>query len=98
VPDAEMLQGPLRLRPPEPVGRHVDRAEAVVFDARRSHGWSFLFAVALIEAGNRLARSPPTPFLGGAGGPLCRGPAVTVPPGGGPRRTTATCRCRATPP
>ena len=33
VADAEMLQGPLRLRPPELVGRDVDRTEAVVLDA-----------------------------------------------------------------
>src|SRR5262249_16306938 len=41
VADAEMLQGPLRLPPPELVGRDVDRAEAVVFDSSGSHGCSF---------------------------------------------------------
>src|SRR5262249_49151685 len=53
VADAEMLQGPLRLRPPKLVGRAGDRTEAVVFNSSGSHGWSFPFAVALIEAGNR---------------------------------------------
>ena len=33
VADAEMFQGPLRLCPPELVGRDVDRSETVMFDA-----------------------------------------------------------------
>src|SRR5262249_47328643 len=41
VADAEMLQGALRLRPPELVGRHVDRTEAVLFDTSSGHGRSF---------------------------------------------------------
>ena len=41
VADAEMLQGPLRLRSPELVGGNVDRAEAVLFNTSSSHGGSF---------------------------------------------------------
>src|SRR5262249_4332442 len=40
VADAEMLQGTLRLRPPELVGRYVDRTEAVVLDTSCTHGCS----------------------------------------------------------
>jgi hypothetical protein len=38
IADAEMFQGPLCLRPPELVGRDIDPTEAVLFDARSSHG------------------------------------------------------------
>src|SRR5260370_16114190 len=38
VADTEMLQRPLRLRPPELVGRDVDRTEAVLFNTSGSHG------------------------------------------------------------
>jgi hypothetical protein len=41
VSDAEMFQGPLRLRSPKLLGRHIDRSETVVFDARSSHDGSF---------------------------------------------------------
>src|SRR5262245_1357744 len=37
VPDAEMFQGPLRLRSPELLGRHIHRSETIVFNARDSH-------------------------------------------------------------
>src|SRR5262249_9809416 len=53
IADVEMLQGPLRLRSREFVGRFGYRTEAVVFDSRGSHGWSFPLAAALIEAENR---------------------------------------------
>src|SRR5262249_38668480 len=36
--DAEVLQRALRLRTPELVGRHLDRAKAVVLDTESGHG------------------------------------------------------------
>lgn len=37
VPDTEMFQGPLGLRSPELLGRHIHRSETLVSNARDSH-------------------------------------------------------------
>ena len=37
VPDTEMFQGPLGLRSPELLGRHIHRSETIMFNARDSH-------------------------------------------------------------
>src|SRR5262249_52508598 len=43
VSDTEMFQGPLGLRSPELLGRHIHRPETIVFNARDSHDRNHVF-------------------------------------------------------
>src|SRR5207253_890262 len=54
APDRKVLDGALRLRAPQPLGRDLDLAERVVLDPRFLHGAT--------------AYAPGSPFGGGLGG------------------------------